>query len=345
MQQATAAAAGPAADDTGRKVAFLRQVGAYPDLPARVEVVETHMSWVFLTPDRVYKLKKPVRRDYLDFSTVEARHRNCLEEVRLNRRLAPQIYLGVMPLTRAPEQGFALGGTAAPVDWLVVMRRLPVEASLEHRLRRGAAGPGEIERIAEVLAVFYRSAEPIPTDPLEYFRGFVASVARNRDELLDARYKLPIDRIMAVASALRGFLERHGELLERRAASRRIVDAHGDLRPEHIFLMPEPVIIDCLEFNRAMRLLDPAEELAYLSMECAHFGAPWADVPLFRAYRRRSGDDPPAALVRFHRSARALLRARLAIAHLKDVVVRDPAKWPAQALSYLDLALADARAL
>lgn len=106
------------------KVAFLGTPEAYPDRPAHVEAIETHMSWVFLTDRYAYKLKKPVHRSFLDFSTIDARHRNCMEEVRLNRRLAPRIYLGVVPLTIDPAGRMHLNGDGPPIDWLVHMVRL-----------------------------------------------------------------------------------------------------------------------------------------------------------------------------------------------------------------------------
>lgn len=338
-------AATDGAADLDRKVAFLRQPGVYPERPRYVEATETHMSWVFITDQRVYKLKKPVRRDYLDFSTIEARRRNCLEELRLNRRLAPDVYLDALALVLRPDRSIALGGDGAPIDWLVVMRRLPDKASLQHLLRHGLVQPVQINQIAERLAAFYRSAEPAGAAPGRYRERFAASIELDRGTLESHGFDLPTGRVGIVAGILRRFVDRRGGMLEERAAGGRVVEAHGDLRPEHIFLTPAPVIIDCLEFNRDMRLLDPADELAYLAMECAHLGADWVEDALFAGYARHSGDAPAPALRLFYRCARALLRTRLAIAHLDDEVVADPEKWRRQALGYLDLATAGADAL
>jgi aminoglycoside phosphotransferase family enzyme len=324
--------------DLAARLAFLRRPGAFPGPPHRIEVVETHLSWVFLTEDRVYKLKKPIAHEHVDLTTIEGRHKNCLEELRLNRRLAPQIYLDVVPLTLASDRGLRLGGDGPAVDWLVVMKRLPVEATLRARLPGGLVSPQDIERIADRLTTFYRAATTAPTDPDQYCQRFVDRIGRESETLLDQRFDLPVARIRTAASRARAFLDRHRDMLRARARDGRIVEAHGDLRPEHIFLMPEPVIIDCLEFSHELRLLDPAEELAYLAMECAHLGARWVRDTLFAAYCARSGDMVPSTLIDFHWTFRALLRARLAIAHLKDDVVRDPIKWRRQALGYLDLA-------
>lgn len=117
--------------DLQAKVACLSRPEIYPERPAAVEVVQTHMSFVFLTGSYAYKLKKPVRYHFLDFSTLEARYRDCQEEVRLNRRLARDVYLGVVPLTLAPQGGLRLGGDGEPVEWLVQMRQLPKRLMLE----------------------------------------------------------------------------------------------------------------------------------------------------------------------------------------------------------------------
>jgi aminoglycoside phosphotransferase family enzyme len=330
--------------DTGRKIAFLRRVEAYPELPQRVEVRETHMSWIFLTDQRAYKLKKPVRRDYLDFSTIEARRFSCHEELRLNRRLAGPVYRSVMPLLLGAGGELSLTGPGEVVDWLVAMNRLPEHAALDHRLRRGAVRPEEIERIALTLAPFYRAAEKIATSEADYRRRFADTIALDRRKLLVPPFDLPADQVEGAAAELTNFLDQYAGLLSARAEGGMIVEAHGDLRPEHVFLMPEPLIIDCLEFNRGMRLLDPAEELAYLSMECAALGADWVGGRLFFNYARLAGDDPPERLIRFYRARRALLRARLSAEHLETPGLLDPVKWRTKARAYLALALDDAAA-
>jgi len=330
--------------DIGRKVAFLRRVDAYPELPRRVEVRETHMSWVFLTDRRVYKLKKPVRRDYLDFSTVEKRRLNCHEELRLNRRLAGPVYRAVTHLLQGADEGLTLVGPGAVVDWLVVMDRLPDQAALNHRLQHGAVRPDEVERIVLTLVPFYRAAEKVASGEADYRHRFADTIALDQRKLLAPLFGMSAGEVEETATRLTNFMERYGGLLAARASGDMIVEAHGDLRPEHVFLTPEPLIIDCLEFNRSMRLLDPAEELAYLSMECAALGADWVGGRLFFHFARLTGDEPPERLIRFYRARRALLRARLSAEHLETPGILDPAKWRAKARTYLALALKDAEA-
>ncbi|MCK6453042.1 MAG: hypothetical protein L6R19_19675 [Alphaproteobacteria bacterium] len=320
------------------KLAFLTRSDAYPDRPPRVDVIETHLSWVFLTPDRAYKLKKPVTHEFVDLAKLEQREWNCREELRLNRRLAPDVYLAVVPLTFSEAAGLALDGDGGPVDWLVLMKRLPLDATLHERLISGVAVRDDIDRIAARLAVFYRDADRAAIRPGEYVRRFRQHIGHECDRLLVPSLGLPPDRIFALRNRALGFLDGNAEALRRRAEEERIVEAHGDLRPEHVFLLPEPVIIDCLEFNRKLRLLDPVEELAYLALECAHLGAAWVGQALLSAYRAASDDPAPELLVPFYQCCRALLRTRLAIAHLADAVVRDPAKWRRQAFAYLELA-------
>jgi len=321
------------------KLAVLRRGDTYPHAAERIDAVETHMSWVFLAGEFVYKLKKPVRYDFLDFSTPEARRRDCEEEVRLNRRLAPEVYLGVIPLSLVPGGGLRLGDEGEPVDWLVRMRRLPERLMLDRAIRAGTVTAGDIRRCLAVLAAFYRRCDPMPMDAAQYRQRFVAGVHATHRDLAAPEYRLPANVVQAVASAQLAFLERHACLFDRRVEERRIVEGHGDLRPEHVCLCAPPVFIDCLEFNREWRLVDPADELAYLALECEHAGAVSIAEAVLVAYREATEDDPPEPLIRFYKAYRASLRAKLAAWHLQDHP-DEPArqKWEDHARRYLELA-------
>jgi len=320
------------------KVAFLRQPEVYPDRPKRVEVIETHMSWVFLTDRLAYKLKKPVRYDFLDFSTLEARHENCEQEVCLNRRLAGDVYLGTVPLTIEGDSGLKLDGEGQVADWLVQMRRLPADRMLDAAIREGTVDAEDVHKISRVLADFYRLSPPLPFSPTEYRRRFEEDIQSNLIELRDSRYALPKTQVDRLAAAQRQFLTDQGDLLEQRARDGRIIDAHGDLRPQHIFLTPEPVIIDCLEFNREFRILDPVDELAYLSMECERLGAPAISEQVLGHYSEATGDACPIGLIEFYKAFRACLRAKIAVWHIMDHEIRDHQRWLDLARTYLDLA-------
>src|SRR5690606_21923469 len=214
------------------KVARLRDAGIYPDRPAAVEVIETHFSWVFLTPSRVYKLKKPVRYHGLDFTTLAARRHNCTQEVALNRRLAPAVYLGVAALTRTAAGRVEFDGPGTVLDWLVVMRRLPAQAMLDAAIRAGAVDPAAVDRIAALLAEFYReNAAPAPLAPEAYRQRLAATLAESR-AVLSAADGLDQPLVAALSDWQEEFLHSRSALLGERAG--RLVDAHGDLRPEHI---------------------------------------------------------------------------------------------------------------
>ncbi|MGH7187200.1 MAG: hypothetical protein ACREIB_13100, partial [Pseudomonadota bacterium] len=195
------------------------------------------------------------------------------------------------------------------------------------------------------LAEFYRAAPPIETDPGDYRELFGRAIQVSQHELTDPVYDLPARQIRAICAAQRAFLAARPEFLEARAAGHRIIEAHGDLRPEHICIEPKPQIIDCLEFHRAFRLLDPADELSFLALECERLGADFADSVIFDVYRQITDDAPPDVLRRFYKSFRACSRAKVAIWHLRDDTVREPEKWPRLARAYLDLAARYADAL
>jgi aminoglycoside phosphotransferase family enzyme len=302
------------------------------------------MSWVFLAGERVYKLKKPVRFPYLDFSTLERREVACRAELRLNRRLAPAVYLDVVPLV-AGRGGLAIGGAGEPVDWLVMMKRLDERFMLDHMIEAGSLQLAQLDRLVAALAGFYRSAVPAFLSPATYLLGWNRSLTDNMRVLLDPRFRIPTGLVRRIDRAQRRFLQQHGDLIAARLRHRRIVDGHGDLRPEHIWLDDKIRVIDCLEFNDRLRLVDPFDEIAFLSLECERLGAAWAGDYLRRRMMRVLRNGPANALFTFYRCHRAMLRARLAIAHLSEPDPRTPEKWPRLAAAYLALAEKDARRL
>jgi aminoglycoside phosphotransferase family enzyme/predicted kinase len=323
--------------DLASKIAFLARPDSYPEGTRDVACVETHMSWVFLTDHHAYKLKKPVRTAYVDLSELAGRARNCDEEVRLNRRLSSNVYLGAVPLVAnaAGELGFASGGDV--VDWLVKMRRLPAERMLDRLIVTAAVQQPQLEALVNRLCDFYRRSPPAGTAPADYRRDFAAGIAEHRSELGRPVYALSSARVGQICARQLAFLSGTA-LLEARVRAGRIVEGHGDLRPEHICLEDdEPQIIDCLEFSRALRTLDPVDELGFLALECERLGAPDIGSRILDAYRRQSGDPAPDSLVHFYQSYRACARAVLAILHLQEAV-HDPVKWRARAQVYLELA-------
>jgi aminoglycoside phosphotransferase family enzyme len=333
--------AGPTLD---AKVSFLSRPDAYRPSPGEVVRRETHMSWVFLAGNRAYKLKKPVRFPYLDFSSLARREAACRAELRLNRRLAVDIYLDVVPLVES-DRGFSIGGTGTPFDWLVMMKRLDERFMLDHVIESRRIQFAQLDHLTATLARFYRSAKPVFLPAATHLADWAQSLAYNRRVLLDPRFRLPAGLVRRIDCAQRRFLQRRGHLIAARLRHRRIVDGHGDLRPEHIWLDDKVRIIDCLEFNDRLRVVDPFDEIAFLSLECERLGAGWVGDLIERRMKHMLRDGPADELLTFYRCHRATLRARLAIAHLFEAHPRTPEKWPRLAASYLSLAATSARKL
>lgn len=340
VPQGTSAVCDAKKPSTADKVKFLSAPDAYADAPASVGVLETHMSYVFLAGDRVYKLKKPVRYPFLDFSTIEARERNCREEVRLNRRLAADVYFGVVPLTYGAAHGLALGGDGEAVDWLVAMRRLPREAMLDRLIAEDRLTAAHVDALCDRLADFYRHAERSSIGAEDYARRFFREQELNRDILTRRNFALDHGRTPILLDLLDARLAASRAQLQERVHEGRVVDGHGDLRPEHICLREPIVIFDCLEFNAELRQVDPFDELAYLGVECALKGAKTIGAKLVDDVAQRLSIEPPRRLVALYAAWRAALRARQSVAHLLDATPREPAKWEPLATRYLDLAQA-----
>jgi len=319
------------------KVAYLRTPGVLGD---HVDCIETHMSWVFLTADRVYKLKKPARLPHLDHATLARRHHSCVQELTLGRRLARDVYLELAPL-RATSEGLAVGGPFGEIiDWLVVMRRLPAERMLPRMIAEGTATEAHATAVGDVLATFYGQARVAPWDGATYrcrLRGDLLAFVAELVEL-DA----PRPRIEAILDFQLATLDRHAHELDARIAQGRVVDAHGDLRPEHVCIEPPPAVpavIDPLEFDDELRLLDAASELAFFALECERLEAAWFGTRVIARYAERTGDRVPAPLAALYRNHHVLVRAVLALRHLVDTPARDHPRWRAKANAYLGRAV------
>jgi uncharacterized protein len=323
---------------TAEKVRFLASLEAYPGSTGPVGVEETHMSWVFLVDERVYKLKKPVRYPFLDFTTLEARKANCREEVRLNRRLAPEVYLGVMALIVGADGRLAIKGEGEVVDWLVKMRRLPADRMLDRAITAGTIGRQEVNAVARRLSQFYLDTKPVTISGADYVHQFAHEQAINREILTERGFDLDRGRVEQALACVEDVLHGPAGILQQRAEAGKIVEGHGDLRPEHICLVHPPVIIDCLEFARHLRLVDPIDELLFLTLECQRLGAGWVGELILAHYLEGSKDHPTDELVSFYWSYRACLRARLSLVHLLEPDPRSPEKWLPLARNYIEIA-------
>jgi aminoglycoside phosphotransferase family enzyme len=319
-------------------VEFLKRATSYPDATRVVETVETHMSWVFLTRRHAYKLKKPVKLSFLDYSTLSARRR-CIEtEFSINQRLAPGVYLDVLPLQRDANGTLNLQGEGMVVEWLLKMKRLPSTAMLHKVVCHSDYTPGQLLPAARKLARFYREAERVRLTGDAYLHHLAARVEENRKVLTDPSYRLARRQAERIHQIQNSFLQQQAALVAARATQGKIIDGHGDLRPEHVCLTRPPVIIDRLEIDSLCRAADPLDELALLAMELELLGQADAGDVFIGIYHKTSKDPCPPPLLAFYKSLRACTRARYAAWHLDDPRVSNTAVWRHKARAYLDLA-------
>jgi aminoglycoside phosphotransferase family enzyme/predicted kinase len=277
---------------------------------ATVDRIDTHSAIVFLAGERAFKLKRAVRFDYLDFSTVERRRAMCDAEVRLNRRTAPAIYRGVVPIAREPGGALALDGSGPPVEWVVEMNRFSQEALFD---RLAAAGRLDLELmppLGAAIAEFHRIAEP-RTDHggrpgMEWvIEGNAAGFAGYGQDVLD-----PLAG-RRLTEASRGELERRGALLDERRASGFVRHCHGDLHLRNIVLLDgRPTLFDGVEFNDEIACIDVLYDLAFLLMDLWRRGLPRHGNVLWNCYLEDAGDLSGLSLVPLFLSCRAAVRAK-----------------------------------
>lgn len=300
---------------------LLRQAakpGAYPHEVRDLRFVQTHAAVVFLTGPYAYKVKKPVDLGFLDYSTLERRHHFCEQEVVLNHRLCPEVYLGVVPVVRRGGRLF-VGGEGEPVERAVRMRQLPEADLLFRRLTEGRVAPEEIRSLAVVLAEFHTRARSGPH--IQVF-GTPEAIARNLEENFaqtEARtnHALPAAHFAAVRNYSRRFLRSAAPLLQRRVDGGCIRDGHGDLRTQNIWLSPGisggVQVLDCIEFNERFRFQDVAAGLAYLAMDLDLAGRRDLRERLIEAYSERLSDLELQALLPFYQCYRAYVRGKIAL--------------------------------
>ena len=322
-------------------IAWLSTPGAYgPGIDA-VERIDTHTSVVFLVGDRAYKLKRAVRFDYLDYSTPARRRHCCVEEVYLNRRTAPQLYRGVRAVSQSPTGSLALDGWGCAVDYLVEMLRFDTEAQLDRLAERGALDEALMPRLADAVADLHDVAEW----SFEHGgRDGMAAVLRGvRDGMREhGPGVLDLEAAERLASASFQTLERQAVRLDARRAAGFVRHGHGDLHLRNIYLLGEqPVLFDCIEFNRALVCVDVMYDLAFLLMDLHHRGLSVHANAVLNRYVARSGGHDGLALLPLFLATRAAIRA---MTHATAAPVQrraeDAHRLRVEARQYLDLARA-----
>ncbi len=311
---------------------------AYPDKTETVTLRQTHISWLFLLDRHVYKIRKPVRFSFVDFTRLENRFEDCRQELQVNRRLAPHVYIDVLPLVRTANGSYRFGGIGKPVEYAVRMVRLPDERSLEHVLQHRSLTKREWEMLVHVLVAFYQQLPPVTLTTDVYCARIARHVADNERDLSLRLPPVNQPLLQRVQQAQRLFLEVFRDELQMRVRDGRIVEGHGDLRPEHIYLTDPPVVIDAIEFSRELRELDVCDELAFLAMECDRLGHRKLGSDLWGEIRRRTVDPASDRLWNFYKTYRATVRAKVAALQAEQAASEQAIALRAQARDYLLLA-------
>jgi hypothetical protein len=326
-------------DDLDALVAFLGRGEAY-GLPGQpVEQITTHAALIFLVGERAYKMKRPVRYSFLDFSTAAKRRQALEAELRLNRRTAPMLYRSLTPVTRTAAGGYALEGTGQPVEWLLEMQRFDQAALLDRIAERGELDGATIDDLAEVIADFHEQAEK------RLDRGGYAAMRQvidgNAEDLAGlAGTVFAAKAVDDLNERTRAELERRRDLLEQRRRAGKVRHCHGDLHLGNIVLWDgRPVLFDCLEFDEALAAIDTFYDVAFALMDLCHRGLRALAQRLLNGYLDATWDDAGVALLPLFLSCRAVIRAKVQglAAEREDDAEARPREIEA-ARAYLDLA-------
>jgi aminoglycoside phosphotransferase family enzyme/predicted kinase len=320
---------------------------AYPEPTDKVELVQTHISYVFLTDNFVYKVKKPVNFGFLDFSTLEKRKHYCEKEVELNRRLSPDVYLSVLPVT-LKNGDVTIGGAGQAIEYVVKMKKIPMENIMIRLLNENRLNREMVEKVAKRIALFHRDAAS--SKEISKF-GSIDVIRTNTDENFAQTEKyigktITRSEFDAIRNLTEDYLNNRTHLFEKRISEGRIKDCHGDLHLEHICITEPIRIIDCIEFNDRFRYSDTAADIAFLAMDLDFHGRRDLSDALIDAYIRFSRDEGVRDVVNFYKVYRAYVRGKVTSFRLdgpdptsekeKEEILRIAQKYFALAASYVN---------
>ncbi len=320
----------------------LRESARYPDSAARVELVETHISWVLLTGEFAYKIKKPVNLGFLDFSTLQARRHYCEEELRLNRRTAPELYVAVVPITGTPREP-EIAGAGAAIEYAVKMRQFDQDRLLDRVAKRGELAAGEVDALAQAVAGFHSRIDAAPAASEFGNPGHVLAPAMQNFEQLDSLLGGAED--LAASSELRNWTRSSyaalAGFIARRKREGYVRECHGDLHLGNIALLQgRPVPFDCIEFNEELRWIDVMSEIAFLIMDLHDHRLSGLAASCLNAYLEATGDYAGLRVLRFYSVYRAMVRAKIACirAHQGGLDALQTARLLEEMRGYLALA-------
>ena len=324
--------------------AAMSSSGFYPSRPESVEIIQTHISWVFIAGDDVFKVKKAVDLGFLDFTTLEKRKFYCEEEVRLNRRLAPLIYRDVVEISQDREGNIVLGKGETVLEYAVHMHQIPADKMLKKLLRQEDFDSRIIAAVARKLVNFHRSAD---TGGIIDETGGIETVRRNHEENFSQTESF-IGRTLSafrhgfIRYYARTFLDDHEDLFGKRVREHKIRDCHGDLHLEHVVVTDDQIIIfDCIEFNERFRFCDVAAEVAFLAMDLEFNGYHDLSTLFVQSYIDASGDRDLPTLIPFYQCYYAFVRGKVTGFRLfgSQVTPEDSEAAARTAEKYFELAL------
>ena len=320
----------------------------YDEQVSYVKVVQTHISWVFLTGKHAYKVKKPVNFGFLDYSTLERRKYFCEQEVVLNSRLSKELYLGALPIT---EKGGKLkvNGEGKVVDYTVKMKELPSETLMSNLLKENKVSRSEVQRIAKILSDFHSRAL---TGGEVNEGGSIRTIKFNWDENFEQTKEfvgatIEKEEFDEIKRKVNSYINSNAELFERRIRNGRIRDCHGDVHSGSIFIADKIYIFDCIEFNTRFRYSDVAAEVAFLSMDLDYHKKEDLSQHFVKSYVNYSSDEELLKLLPFYKCYRAYVRGKVTSFMLNDksISLEEKTKVKDVASKYFKLSLSYAKEL
>lgn len=326
--------------DQKQVVEALLTPGAYPQEPGKIELIQTHISFVFLTKNYVYKVKKAVNFGFLDFSSLEKRRVFCGKELELNKRLCPEIYLEVVPINKS--NAIKIKGDGETVEYALKMKRLPQERIMTVLLKENKVDKKIIDEIAQIVAQFHSKAQTSPE--ISEF-GSLKIVRTNWDENFAQTTKyinqtIPQKEFQFIQTKINDFMEKNKPLFESRIADKRIRDCHGDLHSGNIFITDRIWVFDAIEFNDRFRYSDVVADVAFLAMDLDFQQRSDLANHFIERYLAYSKDQQLKSLLPFYKCYRAYVRGKVISFKLDDPNITSQEKESAtkEAQAYFKLA-------
>ena len=291
---------------------------AYPENPSKIELIQTHISFVFVTDYFVYKMKKAVNFGFLDFSTLEKRRFFCNKELELNKRLCSEVYLEVLPINKSND--IKIIGSGETVEYILKMKRLPQEKIMTKLLKEDKVDNDTIEKLAKIISTFHSNAE---TNKEINLYGSVKIIRTNWDENFAQTQKyvnqtVTAEQFQNIQSKVNGFIENQQKLFETRIEVGKIKDCHGDMHSGNIFLTEPICIFDAIEFNDRFRYSDVASDVAFLAMDLEFQNKPRLSEYLIKNYIAFSKDKSLSSVLPFYKCYRAYVRGKVISFKLDD---------------------------